>query len=128
VAPAAAAPAPPPAAPQPPPAQQRAAVAPDQVVRAVLPSASVGQSTAVQSSAVLRALFQAHRARAVMTHDLALLSASSVLVDAADRVPAGRLHALRVGIAGADYAVFVDTDRGALLAVLAPPDLYLAGL
>jgi hypothetical protein len=80
------------------------------------------------TNTVLRALFLAHRARGIMTHDLPLVAAASVLVDAAARVPEGRLFALRSGLAGTDYAVFVDADRGAILAVLAPPDLYLAGL
>ncbi len=110
------------------PAAPRPFQSPDAVLRAVLPSATVSNVTPVANAIVLRALFQAHRARGVMTHDLQLVAASCVLADAAERVPQGRLFALRANLAGTEYAAFIDCDRGVLLALVAPPDLYLAGL
>jgi hypothetical protein len=51
-----------------------------------------------------------------------------VLVDAVDRVPQGRLYAARVTLGGDVWAAWVDADRGVLLGMARPAEVYLAGL
>jgi hypothetical protein len=97
------------------------------VITEVFSSAWVDKPTVVQSPDVFRALWRAHRTRAVHDGDLALVVTASVLLDAIARVPAGHLVAAKVTIGGEAYAAWVDVGRGALLGLARPAEVYLAG-
>ena len=56
------------------------------------------------------------------------LASASTLLDAADRLRSGALFAAVISVPGERYAVWVDADRGAILAFIDQPDVYLAGL
>ncbi|MFT4622004.1 MAG: hypothetical protein ACI8PZ_000656 [Myxococcota bacterium] len=123
------------AAPEAPAATPAAAPAPpaDQfdaggVVISVFSGAEIRRTIEVTNREVFRALWFAHRARAVHEGDLGLVSTSSVLIDAADRLGDGCLSAVRVRLSDRDHAMWVDTSRGVLLGVASPPEIYLAGL
>lgn len=94
----------------------------------ILPKAELIREVPVSNVMIFRALWTAHRARAVATQDLALLATSAVLLDAVDRVPAGYLMAAHARTAGRDVAVWFDVERGVLLGIAEPPEVYLAGL
>lgn len=98
------------------------------VLRERLGDAAVDQLKRVDNRVVFQALWQAHRARAVADGDLAVIVTADVLLDADKRVPAGALFAARVGWRGQTVAVWVDAQRGTLLAFSATPDIHLAGL
>jgi hypothetical protein len=101
---------------------------PESVLAAQLPGARAERPIPVSNADVFRALWLAHRARALHEGDGALLATASVLVDAIDRLPAGRLFAARVSLGGDTWAAWVDTDRGVLLGLVRPAEVYLAGL
>jgi hypothetical protein len=84
--------------------------------------------TTVVDRAVFRALWKAHRARARAEGQISLLVTSDVLLDAADRVPTGALHALHIESDGQPYAAWVDGDRQVILGMTPTPDIFLAGL
>jgi hypothetical protein len=96
------------------------------VVGEVFAEAVVEPPSPVENADVFRGTWKAHRARAVHDGDIQVAAAASVLIDAVDRVPAGWLVACRVSIAGKRWAVWVDLDRGTLLAAVHPADLYLS--
>ena len=99
------------------------------LVATLLPGVKLeGAPVAVLQPEVFRALWQAHGVRAVHEKDWSLVSTASVLADAVDRVPLGGLFAARVTLDGQSRAIFLDLDRKALLGVVAPPEIYLAGL
>jgi hypothetical protein len=98
------------------------------VVRKVFPRAEVAPATAVTNPEVFRALWRAHGARALHEGDVALVATSSVLQDAVGRISPGWLAAARMELDGAAWAVWVDLERGAVLAVARPAEIYLAGL
>ena len=87
----------------------------------------LGVST-IADRAVFRALWKAHRARAKADGDIGLLVTADVLLDAANRVPSGALHALHILSDGRPYAAWVDGDRQVMLGVTPTPDIFLAGL
>lgn len=134
--PAAAQPAPA-AAPRPAAAQPAAAPRPAEPVTVRDPSALLGERLAgahvlrvlpVNNRVVFQALWQAHRARAAVEGDIALLVAADALVDAAHRVPEGALFAAELSWRGEAWAVWLDAARGAPLAAARHPELLLAGL
>jgi hypothetical protein len=98
------------------------------VVLELLPGASVEPPIPVTNVDVFRALWRAHRARALHENDLALVATASVLLDASERLAPGWLAAARVSFGGHAWAVWVDLERKALLGVAKPPEVYLAGL
>ncbi len=77
---------------------------------------------------VLNALWQAHKARAQATGDLALFVTAGVIVDASQRVGPSGLAVGEATVGGASYAAFVDVERGVLLGLVQPAAVYLAGL
>jgi hypothetical protein len=127
---AAPAPAPRPAAPAPAPRPTPAAAAPPSAPPAgfadLLPGATIEPPIAVSQPEVFRALWRAHRARALHDRQLELVATASVLLDAADR--GARIVAARATIGGRTWAVWLDADRGVLLGAAQPPEVYLAGL
>lgn len=102
--------------------------APQEVLRERLPDVEVLGLTTVHDRAVFRALWRSHRARARAEGALELLVTADVLLDAAERVPAGALHALHIRSAGRPWAAWVDGDRQVVLGLAPTPDIYLAGL
>src|SRR5690606_25349713 len=99
------------------------------LVATLLPGAKLeGAPIPVVQADVFRALWQAHRVRALHEKDWALVSTASVLVDAVDRVTPGHLFAVRVQLDGQPRAVWLDLERKALLGIVGTPEIYLAGL
>jgi len=98
------------------------------VIAGLLPGATIETPISVSNAAVFRALWQAHRARALHDKDYSRVATASVLLDAIDRVPAGQLAAAKVTIDDSTWAVWVDASRGTLLGVAAPAEVYMAGL
>jgi hypothetical protein len=98
------------------------------VIAAALPNARADRPVPVSNADVFRALWLAHRARALHEGDLALVATASVLVEAVDRVTPGRLFAARVAAGGETWAAWIDADRGVLLGLARPAEVYLAGL
>lgn len=98
------------------------------IVSAALPAATIGAVSTMDNPVVFKALWQSHRAQGAHRAEWGLVATACVLIDAADRVPAGSLQAVRIGLGGGEQAAFVDASRGALLAVVGPAGLYLAGL
>jgi hypothetical protein len=96
-------------------------------LEATLPGAVVLSTRKVQDTHLFRALWKAHRARALTDGDYALAGAASALIDASDRLAPGDIVAHQVAKAGVDLAVFVDSKRGAVLAVAAPSHVFLSG-
>ncbi len=94
----------------------------------MLPGFTIQRSVPIQSLAVFRALWTAHRARALATHDLTLLVTATALLDAAERIPAGGIVAFAGQWQGRSVAIWVDATRPAILATVEPSELYLAGL
>jgi len=124
-----AAPSPPPSQPTPAPEAPRAHTAPPAaLILDLLPGAEVEEPMPVQRADVFKAVWRAHRTRAQHERDWATTAMASVLIDAADRVPPGSLVGARVTLHGTRCAVFADLERRALLAVLEPADVFLAGL
>jgi colicin import membrane protein len=101
---------------------------PQEVLQERLADVEVVGLTTVHDRAVFRALWRAHRARARAEGALELLVTADVLLDAAERVPAGALHALYIRSAGRPWAAWVDGDRQVVLGIAPTPDIYLAGL
>ncbi len=125
------APAPPPAPEQvatPAPAPPTLGAPPAAVILDLLPGAAVEAPMPVERPDVFQAVWRAHRTRALHERDFAAVAMASVLIDAADRVPLGKLVGARVTLDGEPKAVFADLERRALLAVLSPAEVYLAGL
>lgn len=98
------------------------------IVSAALPSAVIGAVSTVDNPVVFKAVWQSHRAQGAHRAEWGLVATACVLIDAADRVPAGSLQAVRIGLGGGEQAAFVDASRGTLLGIVGPADLYLAGL
>ncbi len=101
---------------------------PTALIGELLPGATVDKPVIVKNPLVFRALWQAHRARALHDKDYSKVATACVLLDAIDRIPAGLMAAARVTIEGKTWAVWVDSGRGTLLGVAAPAEIYLAGL
>ena len=99
---------------------------PERIVVEQLPGARADRIAAVAKPDVFRALWRAHRARALHEGDGQLVATASVLLDAVDRVPAGRLHEARVTLGTEVWAAWVDADRGVLLGMARPADVYLS--
>lgn len=97
------------------------------VASKLLPGLEVIREIRIGNLAVAKALWTAHRARAAATHDLALVGAASAILDAIDRLPPGALVALDATVAGQHVGLWIDTHRGALLAVSGQPEFTLAG-
>ena len=97
---------------------------PAELVTEVLPGAEVTEIRAVGDAKVFRALWLAHRARALAAGDAALGLVAARLLEAAGS--AATITALRVTIASQEWVVF--TGDGALLGALQPAEVYLAGL
>lgn len=95
-------------------------------VSEALPGAEVETSAPVENVEVFRAVWRAHRSRAAHQRDLALVATASVLLDAIERVPRGALLACAVRFGAERVAAWVDADRGVLLAVASPPEVYLS--
>ena len=94
----------------------------------IFPAGEVRKAIPVVNADVFKALWSAHRVRALHEEDFALVSAACVLLDAVDRLPPGGLCAVRARVGDRDQAIWVDTCRGSLLAITSPPEIYLAGL
>lgn len=108
-----------------PPSASASAAGPAAVVAEAFPGSVIRSTQPVTNPDVFRAVWRAHRNRAIHSRDIALLSTASVLLDAVDRIPRGLLLACAVETGADRYAVWVDAQRGALLAVAAPPEIYL---
>lgn len=67
----------------------------------------------------------AHRARGVVRADFALAVTAEVIMDAAARVPRGRLFGVELEHEGRLYAAIIDANRVVLLAFLEGPSVYL---
>src|SRR5690606_3956670 len=80
-----------------------------------LPGAEVVEVRVVRLREAFRALWTAHRVRALADDDVPTVVTADVLLDAASRVPEGALAAAHVRRGGRDYAVFVDLASGMLL-------------
>jgi hypothetical protein len=93
-----------------------------------LPGVTVRTTRPVANRDVYKALWTAHRARAVAEGDLVLAVTADVLMDAAGRVPEGALHTARIERGGEAWAAWVDTAAGVVLGLASPPDVYMAGL
>ena len=98
------------------------------MILSLLPGAAVEEPIAVERPDVFKAVWRAHRTRAQHERDWATTAMASTVIDAADRVALGKLVGARVTLDGQRYAVFADLERKVLLAVLAPADVFLAGL
>lgn len=94
----------------------------------LLPGAQLkGPPVPVTQPEVFRAVWRAHRARALHEQDLDMVVTASVLLDAVDRLPAGTLFAVDVAFQGERHAIWLDTARKTILGVARPPDVYLTG-
>lgn len=113
------------------PAQQARTIAPiaqfAAIVLEAFPGAKIEPATAVGAHDVFRALWRAHRARAVHEGDVGLVATACVLLDAVDRVPQGGLAAGRVTLGPNAWAVWVDLERRSVLGVARPAEVYLVG-
>jgi hypothetical protein len=98
------------------------------LVARVAPRAELQRTVLLRDRVVFRALWLAHRARALATADLPLAVTAGVLLDAVDRVPEGCLHAVHLSLGDRQLAAWVDTHRGVVLGIAESPELYLAGL
>lgn len=111
-----------------------APVAPAKAVHAadvaakLLPGTVIHRELPITNAMVAKALWTAHRARAVAARDLALVGAGSAILDAIERLPAGALVALDANVGDQHVGLWIDTHRGALLAVSTQPEFTLAGL
>jgi len=92
----------------------------------LFPGASVIRLAPVADRKVFKALWQAHRARAQADANHPLAVAASVLLDASSRVPKNRLYAAEIALDGTQQALWVDAERGTILALADPT--YLAGV
>lgn len=108
------------------PAPRAPAANPAGTFAELFPGASVEAPILVTQLEVFRALWRAHRARAMHDQQLELVGTSSVLLDAAER--GVRIAAARVTVGGQAWAAWIDVDRGVLLGAARPAEIYLAGL
>lgn len=98
------------------------------VLARTLPGAEAIREIAISNTTVAKALWTAHRVRALGTHDLALVGAACTVLDALDRVPAGGLVVVEATVASQRVGVWVDVWRGAVIAITPQPEFTLAGL
>ncbi len=103
------------------------AVVVSRLVTGLVPEGSVLTQEPIHQVEVFRALWRAHLARGRQDQDLQLVALANALLDAVDRLPAGRIVAARVALSGAEWAVWVDLDRTVLIGAAQPADVYLAG-
>ena len=92
------------------------------------PAATIGAPTSVAKRDAFAAVWGAHRARAGVEQDVALMITADALVAAAQALPSGGLVAAEVTVDGVAWAVFVDTTTGRLIGGAQPAALYLAGV
>lgn len=118
------------AAPKAAPVAAAPSTTPASVLERRLPGYTVSRVVAVDERTTFAALWTAHRVRAAVEGDTALMVTADVLLHAATRLGPGALHAAEVTAPGADTpsAIFLDTADGVLLGVAQPAALYLAGL
>jgi len=102
------------------------AQSPERIVLEQLPGARADRISPVTKPDVFRALWRAHRARALHEGDGQLVATASVLLDAIDRLPTGRLHEARVTLGTEVWAAWIDADRSVLLGMARPADVYLS--
>ncbi len=93
-----------------------------------LPGFEIASTHPVASAEAFKGVWTSHRVRAALDEDYGLLVTADLLLDAVARVNPGALVGLRVEREGAAWALFVDGERGVLLAILPRPEIYLAGL
>ena len=99
---------------------------PTAIITKALPKATLqGDLLPVHNVAVFTALWKANRSRAVHTNDIQGIVTANVLIEAVGRV---HLVAAKVSYEGHDWAVWVDTASGTLIAAATPADIYLTGL
>lgn len=98
------------------------------VAAKVLPGAVLHRELRIANPVVAKALWTAHRVRAAATCDLALVGAACAILDAIDRLPVGALVVLDATVADQRVGLWIDTHRGALLAISGQPEFTLAGL
>ncbi len=103
------------------------AQSPERILAEQLPGARAGSIGPIANVDVFRALWRAHRARALHEGDGQLVATASVLLDAIDRVPSGRLQEARVTLGTEMWAAWIDAERGVLLGMARPADVYLSG-
>ncbi len=91
----------------------------------LLPDAVIRDERTITRLDVFRALWEAHRARALQEGDLATVASACRLLREAER---GRpLAALEIHAAKQRWAAFLSSD-GELLAIFPQPEIYLAGI
>jgi len=93
-----------------------------------LPGVTVVRTVIVEDRRVFSALWQAHRAAAHATGNLALAATASVLLNASRALPPGQLVAAEIAREGHSWAVWVDATSGTVLGVAQPTSVYLAGI
>ena len=99
---------------------------PTAIITKALPKATLqGDLLPVHNVAVFTALWKANRSRALHTNDIQGIVTANVLIEAVGRV---HLVAAKVSHEGHDWAVWVDTASGTLIAAATPADIYLTGL
>ena len=102
---------------------------PDVVVRErlgqLLPGCHVLRVLSLDDRPALAQAWQAHREAALDDGDVAVLCTAAALLEAADRVPPGRLLAAQVAWKGRGYAAWIDAQREAVRGVLHEPASWL---
>lgn len=108
---------------------QPAVTSPGELLTKRLPAFQAERIVTIERREAFRGVWSAHRTRAGVEQDAALLATADMLLDAAKRLPPRAFHAARVTAQdGTAWAVFVDTASGSLLAAVTPADVYLVGL
>lgn len=111
------------------PSAQPAVTSPGELLTKRLPAFQAERILTIERREAFRGVWSAHRTRAGVEQDAAMLATADMLLDAARRLPPRAFHAARVASEdGTAWAVFIDTASGTLLAAVAPADVYLVGL
>jgi hypothetical protein len=92
----------------------------------LLPDAVVSARFPVEENRICRALWRAHLARGQTTGDASLVAHASVVLDALEA--SSTVVAYRMTWRGRSLGVWVNGTRGAVLAIVEPAEIYLAGL
>ena len=101
---------------------------PGQIVLDLIPGAHIRRTLTVSNPDVFVALWRAHQVRATHEGSLAVVGVAHALLHAVQELPSGKLTAVHLEYQGKSYAAWVNTVTGALLGIVEPAELYLAGL
>lgn len=105
-----------------------AAISPGELLVKRLPAFQVERIVTLDRREAFKAVWTAHRTRAGVLQDPALVATADALIDASMRLPPRTLHAALVRSGTDEWAIFLDTASGTLLAALQPAARWLDGL